>query len=174
MEDNVLVIDNYLTSSECDELITLYKNTPHKKKEQSGFWAYRIKWPKYPDHLEPKLNSERTKLVETYYSHKFNMINLCMSMWVLNNEQGPHLDYGVANEFPTREYASVLYLNDDFEGGEIYIPELNFEKKPQKGQMICFRGGKFRHGVRKITDGFRLTSICWFEYAEKNDNGTGN
>lgn len=54
------------------------------------------------------------------------------------------------------EYASNLYLNSDFCGGEIYFPFFDLIIKPQKNQLIFFPSGvEFSHEVRTITSGRR-------------------
>lgn len=54
------------------------------------------------------------------------------------------------------EYAANLYLNDDFEGGELFFPERNLSIKPKAGQLILFPGGnEYIHGVKPVTSGTR-------------------
>jgi len=57
-----------------------------------------------------------------------------------------------------------FYLNDDFEGGEIYYPELGFSFKPVPNSLIIHRGTQqFLHGVAEVTSGWRL-SFGMFAY----------
>lgn len=54
------------------------------------------------------------------------------------------------------EVAANLYLNDDFDGGELYFPTRNLVIKPKARQLILFPGGhEYAHGVKKITRGNR-------------------
>jgi predicted 2-oxoglutarate/Fe(II)-dependent dioxygenase YbiX len=160
--DQILVIDDYLISEDCEHACDLFESTPVVNKQKDG-WYGRVKWPKYSQDLENKLNFRRTKICQEHFGFKFKIINLNMTFWTEGHEMIPHSDYGGRAEYMNREFASIIYLNDDYDGGELYIPELNFEIKPKKGQLLCFRGGKMLHGVRKVTRGQRLTSICWFE-----------
>ena len=60
------------------------------------------------------------------------------------------------------DIATLIYLNDDYEGGSIYFPELNIEVKPDAGDLICFPDTPdFVHGVKPITKGIRYTSPRW-------------
>lgn len=44
--------------------------------------------------------------------------------------------------------ANLVYLNDDYEGGEIYFPEYDLKIKPEKGMLISFPGNYLnRHGI---------------------------
>ena len=52
------------------------------------------------------------------------------------------------------EYAAVLYINDDYNGGEIFFEHFNLEVKPRAGSLIIFPGTeKYQHGVRTVKPG---------------------
>lgn len=79
---------------------------------------------------------------------------------------GMHIDDHVANlqtgEVIARdEYrgiTSILYVNDDFEGGEICFPDQNLIIKPKPGLFVLFPSNrKFRHAVKPITAGTRYS-----------------
>ena len=54
------------------------------------------------------------------------------------------------------EAAANLYLNDDFEGGELFFPNLDISIKPKARQLIIFPGGnEYVHGVKTVTKGAR-------------------
>ena len=54
------------------------------------------------------------------------------------------------------EYGVVLYLNDCFNGGDIYYPDLNLSYQPVAGDLII-HNAMIEHGVNKITEGVRYT-----------------
>ena len=58
-------------------------------------------------------------------------------------------------------HGSILFfLNDDYEGGEIFIAEKMF--KPKKGSVIIFPSNfMFPHYVKKVTKGERYSIITW-------------
>lgn len=80
-------------------------------------------------------------------------------------EMPPHQDNqhsdGSLHNTPWREWASVIYLNDDYDGGEIYFPDIGLSFKPVAGALLSFRGS-LRHGVRAVTTGLRYTSPGWY------------
>lgn len=58
--------------------------------------------------------------------------------------------------------AILVYLNDDYEGGELYFPRYNYSIKPTAGTMITFPGSLYYiHGVKEITKGVRYTINQW-------------
>ena len=62
-----------------------------------------------------------------------------------------HLDLPDGKE---PEYAIVLYLNDDYLGGELYFSKLNLEFKFPKGSLVIFdTHDDYIHGVKEILEG---------------------
>lgn len=52
------------------------------------------------------------------------------------------------------EYAAVLYLNNDYSGGELFFPKLGYEIIPEPGTLIIFPSTEeFEHGVRPVKEG---------------------
>lgn len=66
--------------------------------------------------------------------------------------------------------ATLLYLNDNYEGGEIYFSS-GLELKPRQGSLLAFDGGGVnRHGVRQNTgDTARYVLVAFWEYEEEDD-----
>lgn len=61
-----------------------------------------------------------------------------------------------------RDLSIVMYLNDDFEGGDFIFPELKVRVRPEPGMMICFPSNHhYRHGVEPVTKGQRYSIVCW-------------
>lgn len=50
------------------------------------------------------------------------------------------------------KYTILFYLNDDYEGGELVIPEMNLNVKPSSGSIIIMDQETY-HYVNKITAG---------------------
>lgn len=83
--------------------------------------------------------------------------------WDAGDYQPLHADgediEGHPNEAYMVDYGSVLYLNDDYTGGEIYFPDHNIAFKPDAGTLVFFPSNNmYNHGVREITSGSRYTS----------------
>jgi hypothetical protein len=67
-----------------------------------------------------------------------------------------------------RDYSGVLYLNDDFVGGETFFPKHGpLFIKPKKGKFALYPSGlDYSHGVSTVV-GTRYTMPIWFT---KNKN----
>jgi predicted 2-oxoglutarate/Fe(II)-dependent dioxygenase YbiX len=57
-------------------------------------------------------------------------------------------------------HSAVIYLNEDFEGGEIEYPDLNFKFKPKIGYCVIHpAGAEFLHRVNPVTKGDRYCLV---------------
>ena len=109
--------------------------------------------------------------------------------WYAPFHQGPHIDYipkdfdrnalpaGFDSSFfsaeeealyrrhcTTKHYTGMIYMNEDFDGGELYFPyHDNFEIKPKPGMLVIFTGDIFHpHGIRPITSGTRYVHTTFW------------
>jgi len=64
---------------------------------------------------------------------------------------------------PWRDFTAVTYLNDDYEGGELILPDYRYQAKPRKGECAIFPADTL-HGVSEITKGCRYTVVTWMTY----------
>jgi len=69
-----------------------------------------------------------------------------------------HHSHGQQYGYP--QVSALLYLNDDYEGGEFYVAEKLFT--PKKGSAIMFPSNfMFPHEASKVTKGIRWSIISW-------------
>ena len=89
-----------------------------------------------------------------------------MVRWLPGQYQHPHADKelhlgpdaGKPNFFPWYDIAGLFYLNDDYEGGELYFPNQNIQFKPKAGSAHFFPGDmNYIHGVSEVKSGIRYT-----------------
>ena len=78
-----------------------------------------------------------------------------------------HDDYLVSNY---KVYSAVLYLTDDYEGGEIlfYNEDKSFVSyKPSAGSLIYFEGNlDYPHEVKEVISGDRANLVLFYESSE--------
>ena len=81
-----------------------------------------------------------------------------------DNEDG---QYEEQNRNATVKYGVLMYLNEDFDGGETCYPELGIEYKPKPGVLLIHDAGNM-HGVNSISNGTRysMTSFVYGLEAE--------
>jgi len=57
-----------------------------------------------------------------------------------------------------REFSGIVYLNDDYRGGEFYFTARNTLITPQKGMLLAFTAGFYHeHAVLRVEGSERLT-----------------
>lgn len=55
---------------------------------------------------------------------------------------------------PSIRYATILYINDDFAGGELFFKHIDLQIKPKRGSLLIFPGTEdFHHGVHPVGEG---------------------
>lgn len=55
---------------------------------------------------------------------------------------------------PSIEYAVIMYINDDYNGGELYFSNLDIELKPLAKSLMIFPSHEvYKHGVKSPSDG---------------------
>ncbi|XP_053349742.1 prolyl 3-hydroxylase 3 [Clarias gariepinus] len=73
-----------------------------------------------------------------------------------------------APAYTHRDLSAILYLNDDFEGGELFFTDrdaktIKARVKPSCGRLVGFTSGPVNpHGVTAVTAGRRCALALWF------------
>lgn len=75
-----------------------------------------------------------------------------------------HIDvFPGASVYGQRQLTALLYLNDDFEGGELTLPQQNLEYNPRAGSLLLFPSGFcFPHSSRPVRRGTKYSCVTWF------------
>lgn len=94
--------------------------------------------------------------------------------WSQGYEMPPHADAenedGSPHPFWYRKFGCILYLNTDFDGGEIYFPKKDITLKPEAGTLVFFPSTvEWLHGVKETKNGERYNmATFWTEDKSKN------
>ena len=94
-------------------------------------------------------------------THLFRKMRMCR--WNKGHSMPLHVDRN-NEQGDLFHFSSLIYLNDDYEGGELFFIENNKEKKYKLKSLSCmiFPSGKeYPHGVKKILKGKRYTIPSW-------------
>jgi len=168
----------------------LIKHVPGFMKQKDADLVYQYA-KKYDNEFSDYGNSEKEFMVHTYHPIQKNdpyVLDILQSYaknvynFVLNNYDNkfePFTDTkthiarfesgkGMHEHFDAsrpNDIATLIYINDDYEGGEIYFPSYDIYIKPKSGDLITFPDNPdFIHGVKAITDGIRYTAPRWFTH----------
>ena len=105
------------------------------------------------DFLEQRLNCS------------LNLNHAQIQIWPVGSKAVLHKH--VANGREGTDYNSLLYLNDNFEGGEFYT-EHGLSFKPKQGMLTFFNGKEVLHGLKDVHGGNRYTIIFWWQNTKFN------
>ena len=58
----------------------------------------------------------------------------------------------------------VMFLNDDYEGGELEFPYFDYKIVPQKGKVVLFPSSfAYSHIAHPVEEGTKYTAINWYK-----------
>ena len=144
-----LRIKNFLPDDDCKKLLEFYKNNLDKKFVYNMTEPIKILDSKNALVKEclQKINKQCNSMADVY------MDNAEIIRWLNNGYMLPHYDEG-------DKFAAILYLNDEYQGGELVLE--NVKIKPKMGELIVFENGVILHSVNTII-GERFTLSTWFK-----------
>jgi len=166
--DEIYVYENFLSKKELSKINNKLNNIPEEL--WSKMWDAE---GQVPD-VSPKMRI--TKKIIKRLSKKVNGLNVnineVFSKMKTGISWGEHADNAdflairkLSKTLKDKEkfklvknskYGVVLYINDDYKGGEIYYVGQNISYKPKAGDLVVHSSEeKCRHGVKRVTSGVR-------------------
>lgn len=181
IEDSKLIFleqENFLSDEDCDLLIRMHDefydklgttwfdnikplclDTMFKYTLVTEGPAYDIRFD-YLKRLVAKMNHYIHKVNKDAYVDFSQIVE-----WPCGTGQPRHFD----REYNL--YTSIVYLNDDFNGGETFVdyPDKTVVIKPKRGKIITFNSNKLVHGVKQVQplldfiERKRYTYAVWYK-----------
>lgn len=192
-------VEPFLTDEELHKLNDFIRNNNHWDVTEtryndegtiiyeSTYWENRVATmptlvkadPEIVD-LIHKVISRLKPEVEKFFNVEANPTSPALVRWLPGQLQMPHADKelhvgddeGKPNDFPWYDLATVIYLNDDYVGGELYFPNQGIQFKPKKGAVYFFPGDRnYIHGVTVLESGIRYTCPFFWTITKHNQIG---
>jgi hypothetical protein len=186
--DNIVALDNFITEEELTYLNNFARNNTvwditesHYNEDglciyDASYWEDRVATESSLDSGDPnivkiikQLQSRLKVEVDKFFSVDAFPTSPALVRWLPGQYQQPHADKelhigedrGKPNDFPYYDLSGLFYLNNDYEGGELYFPDHGIQFKPKAGSAYFFPGDlNYLHGVTEITSGIRY--VCPF------------
>jgi predicted 2-oxoglutarate/Fe(II)-dependent dioxygenase YbiX len=181
--DMIQAREDFMTKEEHEFLLNAAKKITHWDVTEthynedgtviydSEYWKDRVATGNTLNQHDPEINRVIEKMVQRFKKEvdDFFMVDAdptspAIVRWLPGQLQMPHADKelhegsdaGKPNDFPWYDLAGLFYLNDDYDGGELYFPQHDIKFKPKAGAAYFFPGDmNYIHGVTEITSGTR-------------------
>ena len=166
MIDMPFVIENFIEPEDAETLLRELRN-PSETNPYPSYYKTRFGGTGYPynktvlelqkkyalksNKIHQEANPDEEKNIKTFKCFG--------STWEKGGFGLPHVDD--QDPEPFIEYSTCIYLDDEFTGGSIFFPKLQFSYTPKKYSAVFFlsRGQKWIHGVAPIESGSRSTLL---------------
>lgn len=159
-EKNVYVIDNFLSNEEHQELSNFVNNPDQVWIKEP--WTTE----KTPQNLIPEDTLKLLKKIfqtarlncMSYYDIEVDDTLLgeyLLTKWSKGSNMKPHID---TDALKHQHIVCMYYINDNYDGGEIFFPDYDLKIKPKSNSLLMFPGNEnYTHGVHEVLKGFRYT-----------------
>ena len=174
----IIQVADAVSAEDCRRLMTMYDRHVHltEVRDQTGFPV--VYWPQfrdvpYADEIVPRLVEEclrniggQLRPAEPLYPETVILAAIDAgghhSLHADNCRQNEQGDW-VANHTPHRDVSAISYLNDEFDGGEIFFAREQLTVKPRRGLLLVFPSDADHvHEVLPVSSGVRYTMPIWF------------
>jgi hypothetical protein len=179
---NGKVIDNFVEEDFCNKIIELVEDLPFWEDADSLFWSNRTLGA---ETIYTKINAEigkelhylknkikdaivnEYKIQEEIYADVFQIVR-----WFPGMEQPPHADDMTHVDgyegYNHKRFATVLYLNNNYLGGNTYYPDYDISIEPAIGRLAIHPASTdHMHGVTKIKKSIRYTIATFWTFEKK-------
>ena len=162
----IKVFENFATDDDCDYLINFLDNTQDSYGRHNDIRKIS---------LRPESEKIKNILLKVLDKAKkdFNNNNLFITSYMISSYDpgffmGLHVDNEDMRE--CNKISMVLYLNDDFKGGDIVFPIINFRHSPKAKELVCFLSElqENAHGVEIIESGKRYVMPVFITDEKEN------
>jgi hypothetical protein len=161
LEEEIWVYKNFLSTEEVEGLLKVANNLTEEdwNSAKNAIAWYNGKTSPALEDLKP-INARIADLVAPDYEPT---ANLSFTRMFPGDSMHEHEDTCGEDEATSNDdfgtcaitrYGVVVYINDNFTGGEIYYPSLNMSYTPVPGDLLI-HGARIRHGVAEVTSGIR-------------------
>ena len=179
-EDYIEVYENKLTPETCNAIINFFNqnalwdtSTFSNDKENTGatskvdmneYWITNK--DQYYDVLSKTFKSAvdkyikvHTRITPTAYT-AFRLNHYAEGGFMKNHVDNIYRSHGQQYGYP--HLTSLLFLNDNYEGGEFVMLDDTYKAKVKQGSVIVFPSNfMYDHEVKKVTKGNRYSVMTW-------------
>jgi hypothetical protein len=189
-EEELQALNGFIRNNENWDVTQTHYNEDGTVIYDSGYWDGRVATYPTINKTSPETVEmiqsivKRLKLeIDKFFDVDASPTSPALVRWLPGNLQMPHADKelhegdnaGKPNDFPWYDIATIIYLNDDYEGGELYFPNQGIQFKPKRGAAYFFPGDmNYIHGITTIESGIRYTCPFFWTITAHNNSEVEN
>jgi predicted 2-oxoglutarate/Fe(II)-dependent dioxygenase YbiX len=174
--ENIKIIKNFMDLKDLQAVDT-YMRSINVNKDKNIFINVLDEIYNIPPNIKAillKYTEKAKHISEAEYGRSLDSSDLfAIRIATVGIEYLPHVDkVGIVQEVGAEvqdwkdswsgHLAIMFYVNDDYDGGELYFPDHGIRYKPEKNSLAMFPGNKnFIHGVSQVKNSDRFTLIKW-------------
>lgn len=179
-KSDIVEFKNFLTKEESEALIAYY-DSADELWQVTCFFNARVMDPIAPTakNVYPEINKAyfdalRTRLqevAESVFGKEVKNLSLSSHKWLKgayanNHSDNSELD-GTPNAWRENKLVTILYLNDNYEGGNLTFRDHGISIAPEQGTLMVFDVGIGNvHAVTEVTSGERYTMLSSWDFAD--------
>jgi hypothetical protein len=172
-------VEGFLTPEECEEIIFIANRVSPWDNANSEFWNDKVLndvtiYSRVNKDLGKFLIGVRQRIAEKIkelygldqdvYSDVQQIVR-----WYPGMEMSPHSDNMENTPFHEhhshRAYGVVIYLNDDYSGGNTFYPQHNHYIQPKTGMLAVHPSDvNHMHGVSMVSENTRYTLVSFWTF----------
>lgn len=179
-KDDIVEYPGFLTPEESQKLIDYYESSADDW-QLTCFFNARVMDPKAPmakgafpeindDYFE-SLRAKCKQYGEDAMGRGLRNLTLSAHKWLPGAFAADHADNaeldGTLNAWQENKMVTIIYLNDNYDGGELTFRDHNLSIAPKQGTMVAFDVGFNNvHGVNKVESGERWTMLLSWDWED--------
>ena len=192
-QSEIFTIDDFLSEEECVQILKLIKGNlePSRvfaKEQINEARTSRTCFFKDKDKTQVFIRFIEDRVSKIMGIHPSYMEGAQAQYYGKGQEYQPHADYfskgtdeyeeNLKEGMPgQRTWTFMVYLNDDFEGGQTYFPQTNIEIKPKRGMALLWNNlypdGQpnpyTHHQSKPVEEGRKAILNFWFRERGQNE-----
>jgi 2OG-Fe(II) oxygenase superfamily len=184
LKNDFFYVENFIPPEECQSIINYLEWQVQNKilewnqisfygSMAMGYWPYdeNLKYFNLDKNYFNNLKEKIKKVSEEALGIELSEVSYHAQKWVEGAFAGYHSDNSDENGNPTAfersKYAVFLYLNDNFDGGNLKFKNYDIDLKPKTGLIAIFAGGHGNeHMVTTVSGGSRYTVGSFWDDAK--------
>lgn len=143
-EPIIVLTDEFLNQKDCQRILNLQTQLENSTTSMNRIKDYRKSLVTLVDEEDSIIKKVKKKIAKSFGLDGKGMEKMQLQKYPEGGYYKEHFDaksedhYQKDKSFSQRKYSIIIYLNDNFIGGETVFPKKNISVKPLQGRLLLF------------------------------------